>query len=325
MARLTVGPTIAATALVTLLALPGNAAGAGAPAPFTTYGISGSHGVEYMAAPGRHGTTTVRKLDGKEPVGSRKLDSRFMVPTVTLRGEPDGLSPDGRRLVLVGPRRQVTHGPTRVLVLDTRSLRVDRRFALQGGFTFDAISPDGSTIYFIQYLSPRDRTRYAVRAYDIRQGRLLRDPIVDPDEHAGEMRGYPLERATSPDGRWAYTLYDGGDGEPFVHALDTAEGQAICVDLDGLATRHSVGNAHLTMSTGGERLMIATRKARLAVIDTRTLEATAPLASESSGSNDGGGVPWALVLVATGLGLAGGGALIANRHRRATGVAAPDS
>ena len=139
------------------------------------------------------------------------------------------------------------------------------------------------------------------------------------------MRGYPLERATSPDGRWAYTLYDGGDGEPFVHALDTAEGQAICVDLDGLATRHSVGNAHLTMSTGGERLMIATRKARLAVIDTRTLEATAPLASESSGSNDGGGVPWALVLVATGLGLAGGGALIANRHRRATGVAAPDS
>jgi hypothetical protein len=325
MTRRIFGPMVAATALSAALALPGQAAGDGAPARFTTYAISGPHRLEYMAMPGHHGTTTVRKLDGRETVASRRFDDRLSVPTVTLRGEPDGLSPDGRRLVLVGPRRQVTRGPTRVLVLDTRSLRVDRRFALQGGFTFDAISPDGSTIYFIQYVAPRDRTKYAVRAYDVRKGRLLRDPIVDPDEHAGEMRGYPLERVTSPAGRWAYTLYDGGDGEPFVHALDTTEGRAICVDLDGLATRHAVGNARMTVGAGGERLTIATRKAPLAVIDTRTLEATAPLASESSGSNGGGGVPWALVLVATGLGLAVGGALIANRHRRATGVAAPDS
>jgi hypothetical protein len=319
------GAMIAAIALVATLALPGNAAGAGTPAPFTTYGTAGAHGVEYMATPGRHGTTTVRKLDGNKTVASRRLDGRFAVPTVTLRGQADGLSPDGRRLVLVGPRRQVTNGPTQVLVLDTRGLRIDRRFALRGAFTFDAISPDGSTIYFIQYLSSRDRTKYAVRTYDVQEGRLLRDPIVDPDEHAGEMRGYPLKRVTSPDGRWAYTLYDGGDGEPFVHALDTAEGRAVCVDLDGLVTRHAVGNARMTMGGGGEQLTIATRKAPLAVIDTRTLEATAPLASGSSGSSEGGGFPWVLVLVAAGLGLAGGGALIASRHRRATGLAAPGS
>jgi hypothetical protein len=315
---------IAATALVATFALPGNATGAGVPAPFTTYGISGSHGVEYMATPGRHGTTTVRKLDGKKTVASRTLDGRFAIPAVTLRGEPDGLSPDGRRLVLVGPRPQVTHGPTQVLVLDTLSLRIDRRLALQGAFTFDAISPDASTIYFIQYLSPRDRTKYAVRAYDVQEGRLLRDPIVDPDEHAGEMRGYPLRRVTSPDGRWAYTLYDGGDGEPFVHALDTVEGRAVCVDLDALITRTEVRDVNMAMGPAGDRLMLTARKAPIAVVDTATLEASAPPASASNDTDSGAGFPWVAVLVAGGLGLVGGGALLAARHRR-TGLATPDA
>ena len=324
MARRTLGPMIAAIALGATLTLPGNAAGAGAPAPFTTFGISGSHGVEYMATPGQHGTTTVRKLDGKETMASRKLGGRFAVPAVTLRGEADGLSPDGRRLVLVGPRRQVTHGPTQVRVLDTRSLRIDRRFALQGAFTFDAISPDGSTIYFIQYLSPRDRTKYAVRAYNVQEGRLLRDPIVDPDEHAGEMRGYPLRRVQSPDRRWAYTLYDGGDGKPFIHALDTVEGRAVCVDLDGLVTPAEVRDVSMAMAPLGDQLMLTARKAPIAVVDTATLEASAPPASASNDTDRSAGFPWVPVLVAGVLGLVGGGAFLAARHRR-TGLATPDA
>jgi hypothetical protein len=324
MARRILGPMIAATALVATLALPGNAAGAGAPAPFTTYGVSGPHVVEYMATPGPHGTTTVRKLDGKNTVASRRLDGRFAVPTVTLRGEPDGLSPDGSRLVLVGPRWQVTRGPTQVLVLDTRSLRIDRRFAFQGAFTFDAISPDGSTIYFIQYLSPRDRTKYAVRAYNVQEGRLLRDPIVDPDEHAGEMRGYPLKRVTSRDGRWAYTLYDGGDGEPFVHALDTVEGRAVCVDLDGLVTPAEVRDVDMAMGPAGEQLTLTAKQAPIAAVDMATLEVSAPPASAPNGADSGAGFPWVAVLVAGGLGLVGGGAFLAARHRR-TGLATPDA
>ena len=324
MARWILGPMIAATALGAALALPRQAAADGAPAPFTTYVASGPDRLEYIAMPSRHGTTTVRKVEGRETLASRRFDGRFAVPAVTLRGEPDGLSPDGRGLVLVGPRQQVTRGPTRALVLDTRSLRIDRRFAFKGAFTFDAISPDGSTIYFIQYLSPRDRTKYAVRAYDVQDGRLLRDPIVDPDEHAGEMRGYPLKRVTSPDGRWAYTLYDGGDGEPFVHALDTVEGRAVCVDLDGLVTRAEVRDVDMAMGPTGEQLMLTAKRAPIAAVDTATLEVSAPPTSAPTGADSGAGFPWVALLVAGGLGLVGGGAFLAARRRR-TGLATPDA
>ena len=45
------------------------------------------------------------------------------------------------------------------------------------------------------------------------------------------MRGEPGTRATSADGRWAYTLYARQKHAPFVHALDTARRQAYCIDL----------------------------------------------------------------------------------------------
>jgi hypothetical protein len=48
------------------------------------------------------------------------------------------------------------------------------------------------------------------------------------------MRGNPLTRTTSPGGRWAYTLYDGAGGTPFVHALDTSRRTAHCIDLPAL-------------------------------------------------------------------------------------------
>ena len=45
------------------------------------------------------------------------------------------------------------------------------------------------------------------------------------------MGGQPATRATTPDGRWAYTLYARRNGKPFVHALDTARRKAFCIDL----------------------------------------------------------------------------------------------
>ena len=41
-----------------------------------------------------------------------------------------------------------------------------------------------------------------------------------------KMGGSPLTRATSLDGRWAYTLYDGAGRTPFVHAPSPAAGTA---------------------------------------------------------------------------------------------------
>ena len=42
----------------------------------------------------------------------------------------------------------------------------------------------------------------------------LPEPIIDPPELDEAMRGMPITRAASPDGRFAYTLYDGAGEHP---------------------------------------------------------------------------------------------------------------
>ena len=127
---------------------------------------------------------------------------------------------------------------------------------LRGDFSFDAISPKGRWIYLIHYVSPQDPTRYLVRAYDLQHGRLLTKPVVDPSEQGEKMRGNPLSRAASPDGRWAYTLYDGAGEAPFIHALDTSGRTARCVDLDALAGKDYLWRLRLHLNEYGSALTI---------------------------------------------------------------------
>ena len=70
------------------------------------------------------------------------------------------------------------------------------------------------------------------------------------------MRGYPITRATSPDGRWAYTLYDGAGAHPFIHALDTTGGEAACIDLDALTGRQDLAGLTLGLGGDGEELTV---------------------------------------------------------------------
>ena len=130
----------------------------------------------------------------------------------------------------------------------------------------------------IKYLSPRDPTRYEVRVYDLNAGRLLRNPVVDPNESADEMRGFPLTRTASSDGRWAYTLYDGNGEHPFVHALDTTSRKARCIDLDSLAGL-DLTNAGLNLGAGGKTLRSDSGQDPVAVVDTRTFEVREPVAA----------------------------------------------
>jgi hypothetical protein len=166
--------------------------------------------------------------------------------------------------------------------VDVRRLVVRRLIPLRGDFSFDAISPDGRTMYLIEY-SPRDFTNYAVRAYDLRAGRLLSRPVVDPDEAGEPMTGVPVSRTTGPDGRWAYTLYQSAE-HPFVHALDTERRTAVCIDLDHLK---AVWNA--TLELRGERLELVRRSGRVvATIDLRTHRLVRP----DSPAQSGGGASW---------------------------------
>ncbi len=139
-----------------------------------------------------------------------------------------GISRDGRRLYL---QSTSVGAPTRFLVLDTRSMRAVDRFTLQGAFSFDALSPDGTRLYLIDRIDAANLSRYVVRAYDLRAHELLPGRIADRTQKSWVMEGDALTRAVGPGGRWVYTLYTNPGGTPFVHALDTVKGVAHCIGI----------------------------------------------------------------------------------------------
>jgi hypothetical protein len=213
------------------------------------------------------------------PAGGRVLASRllpgvFTIPAVAYDGSASGLSGNGRTLVLIQPRLSFPRAHTGLMVLDTQQLRPRRVIRLRGDFSFDAVSPRGSLIYLIQYLSPTDPSRYLVRAYDLRAGHLLAKPITDPREPGEKMRGAPLARETSADGRWAYTLYDGAGAAPFVHVLDTTERTARCIDLDMLAGT-DLSRLRLRLNRAASTLTVSNNRQPVAIINTHTFQASA--------------------------------------------------
>ena len=160
-----------------------------------------------------------------------------------------------------------------------RRLRPRFSFHLRGDFSLDAVSPDGRRLFFIEQTSARDLTRYAVRVYDLAARRLDPRPVVDPAEADEPMRGSPIARASSADGRWAYTLYDGNGTHPFVHALDTAAARAKCVDLDALAGRGDLPALRLTTGRdGGIVVREPSRGRALLMLDPDSFQVREPFA-----------------------------------------------
>lgn len=259
----------------------------------------------FVTIPARGSTIVARvRQDGGQIVQRRTIDGTFTIPAVAYDSSADGLSFDGKTLALIEPRKAFPRTDTRFALLDGTTLRVRETIVLKGDFSFDAISPDGATLYLVQYLSPRDPTRYHVRAFDVASSRLRPAPIVDPTDPE-EMGGTPLARAASRDGRWAYTLYGRPSGHPFVHALATVAGTARCIDLDVLGA--SVGVSGLRLNEAGDTATVVSGMVPVAEVDLTTFVAreptpVAPVPAESA--NDG---PWSAPLL---IGL-GGAVLLA--------------
>ena len=196
------------------------------------------------------------------------LRGQWGIPIVAFDGSKEGLSHDGKTLVLaqppIGRMRKVSSFP----VFSTRDLRRPMQtVVLRGSFSFDALSPDGSTLYLIEHVNKQDVSQYRVRAYDLESNRLLPKPIRDPK--TGEiMHGYPVSRSTSADGRWAYTLYQ-AEGHSFVHALDTVNRKAACIDLPADTPPEYVGDSRLIVAPNGDVTVNSRSGGVLAVIDTR--------------------------------------------------------
>jgi hypothetical protein len=166
---------------------------------------------------------------------------------------------------------------------------------LHGDFSYDALSPDGRALFLINYISPTDPRKYRVRVYDLVRDRLDPKPVVDPRERPDEMNGLPVTRVSSPDGRWAYTLYDGAGKHPFIHALDTRDAKAFCVDLDGHAFAGNSYDLRLAVAAAGARLDIRRKGALVAILDTATFRVRHPPAGRlpHAGAGDSLG-PWVL-------------------------------
>jgi hypothetical protein len=269
----------------------------------------------YVTVPARSSTVLARvRRDGGQVLQSRVLRGTFTIPAVALDGSASGLSADGRTLVLIRPRPAFPRARTVFAVLDARLLRVRRILRLEGDFSFDALSPDGRTMYLVEYTSRRDPSRYAVRAFDLRAGRLLPGAIVDRREPDERMRGYPNTRTSSPDGRWEYTLYDGAGSHPFIHALDTVGRTAACIDLDALAGHGDL--LALRLALDGGQLIVRDRSGPLLAVDRATFRVgrpAAPARAAAAPSRDGSGTPWALLGVVA-VAIAGGAGL--SRVRR---------
>jgi hypothetical protein len=309
------------------------AAADGLPVPMDGAGITttiapGGDGPRYATVPAGKATQLLRiDQDGGEVTGTRAIKGDFTIPLVALDGTSAGLSADGTTLALITPRTNFRRFPrkeTTFLIVDvqeTGRLQPREAVTLRGDFSFDALSPDGRTMYLVEYTS-KDYNDYAVREYDLSRQRLLKDPVQFSHEvEPGEMRGLPMARATSPDGRRAYTLYNGGGrprDEAFIHILDTVGGISHCIELPDISGREA-WNLQLEFPSGGGALNVLRSGRVTASMDTKTYEVTKPLppdrATGGRDSDRGGASPLAIGAIFAGVVLLAGAALAARRRR----------
>ncbi len=317
--------TAVVAAMAAVLAWGGTAYGDGSPVAGVAVGGPGvTWGSLRYVALATHGGTAVAQIDRAtgEVNGYAALRGGWGIPQVAFDGTTAGISAGGRTLVLGELGQPYAQARTRFALVDPVKMRLERIVTLHGAFFFDAISPDGGSMYLIQLSSPQNGLRYSVRAYDLRHDRLLPGAVVDKTEPDERMAGFPMSRAASEDGTWAYTLYEKPSGRYFVHALDTSAGTARCIDLPRFAPNGSV-----RLRIDGGRLNVAEGGQVLAAVDRATfavIRAPASVAQSSSAApkpqaptRHSSGHP-SLWLAAPAVLLLAGLVLLAVRRRRPT-------
>ena len=204
-------------------------------------GVPAEHWSRVVTATADGSSTTVRDEIVQPGTGGPqlRLDGAWQLPTVGLDPLPVGRSLDGSTIVLVEPA-DATPGRSRFAIVEhwlmdavqiagDTPLRLARIVDLPGDFEYDALSPDGRILYVVQRLDATVGGHYQVRAVDVSTG-VLRDGVIvdkgDPDTY---MAGSALAQLRRADGL-VLTLYSGPD-HPFIHALNSKEAWALCIDL----------------------------------------------------------------------------------------------
>jgi hypothetical protein len=261
-----------AAVVSTCVALGATAALAAGPDPGVAQGVNGQVRGDMLYTANKIGQRTeveaIRRSSG-QTLRHVFVRGNFGIPIVAFDGTTDGLSADGRTLVLSQARTVQFRRTSSFAVIALPKLELRKVVKLTGDFSFDALSRDGRMLYLIEHMSAQNAAQYRVRAYDLGAGRLLKKMVTDKRRWQSVMVGVPISRATSKDHRWAFTLYGGGD-HPFVHSLDTAKAYAVCIDLPASWRTLDFGGVRLQMKDGG-RLEIGpgSNGKPLAVIDVK--------------------------------------------------------
>ena len=240
--------------LAALVIVP--AASASYPTPYASQGNQGLLSLDkktlFLALDKQGDTTVVAQRVGGTTRISHVLTGSWGIPMLTYNGVTGGLFHDGSAFVLQSVGMENT---TKFAVVGTSDLAVLDTITLDGYYGFDALSPDGATLYLIQHTSTRDYQHYVVRAYDLRAHVLAEGRIADKAQKSWVMKGSAVARVTSPTGRFVYTLYTNPGGYPFVHALDTVNAVAHCVGVPWKAPNQDAVNS-FSLSLKGRTLAI---------------------------------------------------------------------
>jgi DNA-binding beta-propeller fold protein YncE len=183
-----------------------------------------------VAATASNGTTIIRELEGEEesPGREQSIPGNWRLPTIGADPLPVGVSADGLTIVLV-EADAATKGVSRFAILSRTFDAKPTIVVLDGAFEYDALSPDGATLYVVEHLAGPPDGHYQVRAVDTARGILREGVVVDKTNLSEPMAGYPIAQLRRANG-FVFTLYHGAE-HPFIHALSTADGWALCIDL----------------------------------------------------------------------------------------------
>ena len=205
-----------------------------------------------LVATTRKGQTTVVKeitVQPELPARSRSVDGAWRLPTIGNEPLPVGVSTDGSTIVLVEDGVAADRTTSRFAVLAQGEAA--RILELSGSLEFDTISPDGSVLYVVEHLPGPPDGHYQVRAVDVPTGSMREGVIVDKRNIGESMGGWAITQARHGNGV-VFTLYQGAE-HPFIHALNSVEAWAICLDLpaQGLNDREAALDWGLAQSPDG--------------------------------------------------------------------------
>ena len=213
-------------------------------------------------------TTVVRDLFIPTDQGgtSQTIDGAWQLPTIGADPALVGVSDDGKTIVLVEKRPPGTASGTTRFAIVRRALDSKPRIVeLQGSFTYDALSPDGSVLYVVEHLAGPPDGHYQVRAVETATGTLRTHVVVDKSGGNEAMAGWPIAQARRPDGM-VFTLYHGAE-HPFIHALSSTDAWALCIDLPatGFDNAAAATDWGLAATADGAALVAANATLGLAV------------------------------------------------------------